>query len=212
MSRHFLRRTVLPLVLGVALSSCASPPVRYYSLVAPSVPAASGPARMLVEVLPVAVPERINRTDMVLNGADGRLDIRQTDRWAALPADEIGLLVDDALWRRLAAADSYRAPQPVVAGGVPQYRLALHVERFDAGTQAVVDASWIVRRLPQGPSATCRAQITAPVPAPGPDGAAGALADAAGRLAVLVADSVGRLDQADADACPRQGDDLRIGG
>ncbi|MDR3435536.1 PqiC family protein [Telmatospirillum sp.] len=191
--------------LLAGLSGCGtSEPIRYYSLAAPAQSSLSGSARMLVEVLPVAVPERLNRTEMILTGADGRLDIRYADQWAAPVADEIAQVVDDVLWRTLGATDTYRAPTPAVAGGPPQYRLALHVERFEAGPSlsATVSASWTIRRLPQGTSATCRVQVTSSLATLSPDKVATALSQASGQVAELVADSLGRLNRDLPDVCP----------
>jgi hypothetical protein len=185
------------------LGGCGtSVPVRYYTLTPPSAPVASGAARMLVEVLPVAMPERLNRPELVLNGPEGRLEVRQSDRWVAPLADEIAQVVDEALWRKLAAADSYRAP--TASSTLPQYRLSLHVERFDADPDlaATVDASWTIRRLPQGLSATCRARVKAALASFSPQGAAGGLALASADLAGLIADSLAHLDGGWTQVCP----------
>jgi uncharacterized protein len=195
-------------LLALGLAACASSvPIRYYALSVPAGAPASGPAHILVEVLPVTVPERLNRVEMVLNGADGRLEVRDNDHWAAPLADEIGRTVDEALWRDLRAADTYQAPVASAPNGPPQYRLALRIERFQAGpsTSALVSGSWTVRRLPLGPSATCRADLAVPLSAVTPDAAAPALARATGDLAALITDSIARLDRGGGAVCPTSG-------
>jgi hypothetical protein len=188
----------------IGLAGCASsPPAHYYALTTPTGASASGSAQMLVEVLPVTVPERVNRSEMVLTGNDGSVDVRGNDLWAAPLSDEIGQMIDDTFWRSLRAADVYNAPVAPVVGGPPQYRLALRIERFDAGPgpAVAVSGSWTLRRLPQGPSATCRADLTASLPSLTPESAAAALAQTSGRLATMVAESLGRLDHGTADVC-----------
>jgi uncharacterized lipoprotein YmbA len=187
-----------------AVGGCgSSPPVTYHALSQPSAPTSSGQARLLVEMLPVAVPERLNRENMVLTDAAGRLDVRDIDRWAALPADEIRQIVADTLWQRLGAVDVYQAPVAPSASGLPQYRLALRIERFEAklGAAATVEASWTARRLPQGHASTCRVSVALPLSDGTAAGAAAALAAATGQMARAVTDSLGRLDQGAADAC-----------
>ncbi|MBB6254570.1 PqiC family protein [Nitrospirillum iridis] len=191
----------LGVLTGLALlAGCGgSAPIHYHALAPqPAGAPAAGTARVLVEVLPVAVPERLNRTQLVLTDPAGRLDVRDEDRWAAPVADEMRLALAGTLWQRLRATDVYQAPVAPAPNGPPQYRLALRIERFDAtpGGTAVVDGSWTMRRLPQGAALTCRAGFSVPVTATTTDAAATALSSAAAQLAAAVADSLSRLDQA----------------
>lgn len=189
----------------LALSGCgSSPPVHYHALNSASPPQTSGSARLLVEILPVAIPERLDRVEMVLSNGSGQLDVRGNDQWAAPLSDEVRQMLSDALWDRLQASDSYRAPVSPSATGLPQYRLALRIERFEAvpGRNALIQGSWTARRLPQGASATCRASVTVPLPATSTEAAATALSDGTAQLSRLVADSIDRLNQNNSDACP----------
>jgi len=200
-----LRQTVLLALATLALTGCgSSPPVHYHALTSSAPPQATGSARMLIEILPVAMPERLNREDMVLSSASGQLDVREGERWAAPLSDEVRQLLSDALWERLQASDTYQAPVATNASGLAQYRLALRIERFEAvpGRDVLVQGSWTARRLPQGQSATCRASISVPLPAATPEAAAVALSDGSGQLSRLVADSIERLNQNNSNACP----------
>lgn len=192
------------LLLLLGLTGCGtSAPVRYHALAGRAVPLdeTQASAALLVEVLPVAIPERINREEIVLTGKDGRLDIRDGERWAAPLADEFRQAVDDELWRLLRAADTYAAPV-APGGGLPQYRLALRVERFDAIPEraAMVEGSWTIRRRPEGQAAVCRAGFVVPVAA-GIGTATAALAEGTRRLAEAVAASLSRLHAGKADPC-----------
>lgn len=200
-----MRSGLVAAVLAVALSGCGtSPAPRYYALGSGAQAQGSGSAQRLVEILPVAVPERLNREEMVLTGAGGQLDVRDGDHWAAPLPDEIRHILTDALWRRLRAADVYQAPVAPGAGGLALYRLALQIERFEAvpGRSAVIEGSWTVRRLPQGQSTTCRAGITVALPGLTADAAAAALSDGTAQLARHVADSLDGLERGVVSACP----------
>ncbi|CAA7618260.1 conserved hypothetical protein [Candidatus Terasakiella magnetica] len=191
------------LLTALILSGCGSSlPPRYHALSLPAPPQTSGSARMLVEILPIAVPERLNREEMVLTGATGQLDVRENDRWAAALPDEIRQIVTDTLWRALQAADVYRVPVPAETA-TPQYRLALRVERFEAvmGKAALVEGSWTARRLPRGLPVVCRANFTVALPDRTPEAAAAALALGTGQLARALADSIDRLSQDNGAAC-----------
>lgn len=198
-------RLALPVVVAALLTGCgASTPLRYHAL-APgaAAPGPSGGAALLVEVLPVSVPERLNRDEVVVNTPGGQPELRGNDRWAAPLADEMRQMVDDALWRRLRAADVYGAPPLPGSAGLPQYRLALRVERLDAtpGGQAVAEASWTLRRLPQGAQAFCRTGAAEAVAGSDTAGAVAALGRAASRLSAAIAISVERLNSGAADPC-----------
>lgn len=198
-------RLALSLALTATVAACgASAPLRYHALSSGGgADLAPGSAAVLVEVLPIAVPERLNREEIVLTAASGQLDVRSGDRWAAPLSDEMRQLVDDALWRRLRAADIYAAPVTPSANGLPQYRLALRVERMEAiaGRQAVVEATWTVRKLPQGQPAICRAGAGEALAAPTPEAAVAGLSRASAMRAEAVANSLQRLQQGAATPC-----------
>lgn len=199
------RSGIVAAILAAAfLAGCGtSPAPRYHALGLASDVQGSGSAARLVEVLPVGVPERLNRDEMVLTTTAGQLDVRDGDHWAAPLPDEIRHILDDALWRYLRAADVYQAPVAPGADGVPHYRLALQIERFAAtpGRSAIVEGSWTVRVLPQGKSVTCRAGISVPLSGLTADAAVAALSEGMGRLARLVSDSIEGFDRG-GGACP----------
>lgn len=199
-----IRNGLLALTTAILAGCGTSAPIRHHALTSTAPHQASGSARILVELLPVALPERLNRTEMVLLTGTGQIDMREGDHWTAPLSDEIRQILGDTLWDRLGAVDVYQAPVAPAISGLPQYRLALRIERFEAtpGQAAVVGGSWTARQLPQGRSATCRASITVPLLDRTPEGAAAALSAGTGRLTRQVADSVGRLDQNVAPACP----------
>lgn len=205
-----VRLSPFVVLASLALAGCgASAPVRYHALgTGADQPGPSGGAAVLVELLPVAVPERLNRDEVVLSGGTGALTVLDGDRWAAPLADEIRQSVDDALWRRLRAADVYAAPVQASQGNLPQYRIALRIERMEAqpAVGALVEASWTLRRLPQGAASVCRASFTSPLSGGNPaDAAVAAWTEASGRMARAVAASLDHLNRGSADPCGAEG-------
>lgn len=207
LAKTTLAKMAGPLVIGLALAGCGtSPPLHYYSITERGLPyndSSSAEAAMVVELLPVAIPERLNREEIVLTGAGGALTILDSERWAAPLADEIRQSLDEALWRTLHATDVYQAPVSLTANGLPHYRIALRVERFDAamGDHATVETSWTVRKLPQGPIALCRAHFSVPLSKPGVDVAVSGLTEATAKMANAVAASMDRLNRGATDPC-----------
>lgn len=200
-----LRALAVPVVALPLLVACgASTPLRYHTLVRPD-PAGtevSGAARVLVEILPVAVPDSVSRDSLVLNTPTGQVTVLETDRWLAPVSDEVRQLVADSLWRSARAADTYQAPVPTGVP-VPRYRLALRLERFDAvpGQAATVVGSWTLRGLPDGPVQICRWAGAQPLPGPDAAAASAALADGSRRLADRIGDSLRRAVEGDRDIC-----------
>ncbi len=188
-------RRLAPVLLVLGLAACAaSPPARYHALGDGAPLGSGGGAERLVELLPVAVPAAADRNEIVLTGADGRLDVRDNDLWAGSLPDELRGLIADELWRAAKATDVYAAPVPQGALALPQYRVAARFERFEARPEgALVAATWTVRRLPDGPAAACRAAAHAPLPGADAEAAAHALGQASRSVAAAIAESLLRL-------------------
>ena len=207
-----MRRLPLPIaaaaLAGAAfiLSACGSSvPLTYHSLTqaGDATASPSGSAQMLVEILPVAIPERVNRPELVLSAPDGSVTVLYNDQWTGSLADETRQAVADALWRHSRAIDVYRAPAAGAPENMPQYRLSIRIERFAAtpGLRAELAASWTARRLPRGESVTCRAKAEAPLPGATPEDAASALGSGLTDLAESIAAGLDRLNRGNGDPC-----------
>ncbi|AJC23413.2 PqiC family protein [Pandoraea pulmonicola] len=155
----------------VALAGCASPPSRFYTLsdASPAATAASAvtiganaPATpYAVEVSPVAVPEQVDRPQIVVTRGGGRVDILEESRWAAPLKTELTSTLSRDLTQRLGAMDVYGLPR---ADGLTVYRVSTSVQRFESvpGEQAALTAVWSVRRVPGDIVLTCRFTGTEP--------------------------------------------------
>ena len=191
-----IRRLWSALVV-LALAGCGTSPVtHYHSLQSTLPPATGGGAARLVEVLPVLVPAAVDRSELVLTDASGRLDVQQSERWSGDLAEQLRGVIADALWREARAADVYAAPVPAGASKLPQYRLAVRFERLDARPQgATVAASWTLRRLPDGRALTCRSAEQRGMTSFTADAASQALGAAAQAVAEEIAAEVARFDR-----------------
>jgi len=147
MSRN-LQSIVLVLVLA-SLAGCvgvATPPTRYYTLRALTAPEpAAHAARYFVTVGPVAIPESVERPQIVIREGENRVRLLESDRWAAplraavprLLAEEIGRRLPDA---QVAAYGEYTDDSQAV-------RVLVDVRAFDSmpGKGVLLDAVWRVR-------------------------------------------------------------------
>lgn len=169
----FPRWTALLAVL--LATACASTAPTYYSLAdnaplaaafvpvaAPAGPGAA-PARLAIEVAPVAMPERFARPQLVVRqkgAADSaQVDILEQHRWASSFEDELRDALASGIAGRLAAVDASRSPAP---RGHPVVRIAVQMNRFDAAQGASVDASfaWTLRRADNEAVSSCRLSLS----------------------------------------------------
>jgi uncharacterized lipoprotein YmbA len=130
-------------LLTVLLTACSSAPIRYYTLVAVSTPAAAGadPAEQIPFVLTrVGVPAQVDQPQLVVRSGPQRVDLLEGDRWIAPLGDELRAALAVDLARDLPGRD--------VTGLAESASRALIVEvdlrRFDSvpGAHAAIDAAW----------------------------------------------------------------------
>lgn len=147
----------------VMLAGCASaPPEHFYSLSngmgmgvvqAPSVRAA-----YYIELPAVTVPQQVARNQLVVTTRTGRVDLLELERWASLPASEIGQALSLTISGELGTIDVFRSPVPEKA---PVYRISTNVQRFESapGQYALIDAVWSVRLVGSTQVLTCRSVV-----------------------------------------------------
>ena len=170
-----MRQSMLvPLILAatVMINGCASPEQRYYTLAAGSSDTATtvpaGISRTLaprwIEVMPVRVPERMNRAQlMVRDGSGGGVKLLDTSRWTSPLPDELRDALSQHLQSSLDAVDIYQHGLPATT---PAVRVTAEVVMLDAdvGKRAAATIAWTVRRLPDGKilSGRTEAEVSAP--------------------------------------------------
>lgn len=166
MTFHAPRRRALAAAACAAalLAGCSSAPRdQFYTLGgAPVATGAPAGATLYFEMRPVTVPAEVRRPQLVVSGAEGRVDLLEHHRWAGPLPDQITGALSLALAGELGAVDVYRNPAPE---GSTLYRIGANVQRFESreGEYALLDATWNVRRLDGGDVQTCRSVFREPV-------------------------------------------------
>lgn len=159
-------RRWLPLLFPLLLGACSvSPPENFHVLTryaGDSVSAMSPAVRSYgIVVGPVALPDLVNRPQLVISTAPGRVEIKEQQRWAgALPADVAQALAEQ-LALALPAAYVYsqeRSPAHVLP---PRYRVALDVQRFESRLSgreagAIMDVAWVLTEVATERRQACR--------------------------------------------------------
>lgn len=189
-------------VLTATLGGCASaPPVRYYSLsTALPAKAVANTSPLLVELSPLALPERLVRPQMVVRSASGQLEILDLHRWSAPFNTELRDALAAGITQPLGAIDVSNGGR---LAGQPVYRVAVQLRQWEAVENSRVEASfsWTIRRSDDARNLACQWSQSEPVGL-----GTEALAQGAQRLTTRAAQSMAAaLAALDADAsakCP----------
>ena len=149
------------------LNACASPPVHYYSLLAPSgeTITTKPPAPFMVDVLPVGIPSQNDQSQLVVRqGAAGAV-VLDNERWTGPLDDEIRSALSSVLTHELATQDVAGLPQ---TSARPVLRIKLQLRRFDAwpGQRVQLDADWSLGFANEAgkPRLVCRGYLDEPAP------------------------------------------------
>lgn len=136
LSRLLLRSgLIMSTVAGLSLlgaCSGASKSPNYYTL-SVQVPALNSQALRVIEVMPVGLPDRINRSPMALQNAQGQLQILDNERWSSNLDAELRDGLSAGLQQKLGAVDRYISGMQTAQG---TYRIATDFSRFDIVEQA----------------------------------------------------------------------------
>lgn len=126
-------------LLCLLVAACASPPREsFYTLNAPEPPAAAADAPS-VAVGPVAIPDMVDRPQIVVRLGPNQVQIVEQARWAEPLKIAIGRVVAANLAATLGAR---LAPS---RNGDADYRVALDVQRFESPADAVlIEALWTI--------------------------------------------------------------------
>jgi len=137
--------------LCIGLGACASAPVHYHTLLAPTSTenSVNKNANLLLTVLPVIVPRQLDQSNFVVRTGDSGVWILEDEQWAAPFADELRQAFATLLGARLGTPDvtGLRYPQ-----GVPVISVTVRIQRLDAwvGREVQLDASWSVTSSQKG--------------------------------------------------------------
>ncbi|TKC86820.1 membrane integrity-associated transporter subunit PqiC [Trinickia terrae] len=131
-----------PAALLLGLAACASEPVHYHTLLAPSAGAVSPqqPVDFLIDVLPVGIPASLDQTQQIVRQGTNGMAVLDGERWASPFGEEMRGALSAELTRRLGTQDTAGLPPP----GKPLLRIKVQVRRFDTwpGQRVRLDADW----------------------------------------------------------------------
>ena len=141
--------STLFILLGAwELTSCgSSPPKRFYAL--ESLPAArilSADARLRIQVTAVNIPAKLDRQEIVREGAANEVHMSDQHRWGAPLADMTQNVLTEDLVRRLPAG-SVVLPRAMAPPGT--YAVTLDILQFesDSSGTVVLEGGWSLFRL-----------------------------------------------------------------
>lgn len=139
-------------LMTIMLSACSSSTTpNYYTLVPKVTPIVSSNVRV-IEVLPVGLPDRLNRAPLVIQNNNGQSKVLDNERWTSTLSAELRDGLSAGLQQKLGAVDRYSSG---MTGGKVSYRIATDFSRFDIinnlandkSNRAVeISVAWIIKR------------------------------------------------------------------
>jgi hypothetical protein len=165
----------------------------FYVLSGPeSAAPADSPGAMAIYVGPVAVPESIDRSAMVLQSSANQVDLSDEHRWAEPLKTAIPRVIAENLMRLL------NTPRVMASRVGPvsdvDYRVALEVQRFESSLSqgSTIEVLWTITGKRTTAPVTGRSSVRESASAATPDGVAAAHSRALARVAQDIAAAIRR--------------------
>lgn len=123
------------MLLGIvmALSACSSSQSPNYYTLSPQVAAVNTKTLRVIEVMPVGLPDRINRSPIAWQNTQGQLQLLDNERWSSSLDAELRDGLSAGLQQKLGAVDRYSSGMQV---GQASYRISTDFSRFDIVEQS----------------------------------------------------------------------------
>lgn len=208
-----LTRGIFYMMGALLAAGCASvPDTRFYTLSAPSKQSElkdvseRSPAPIHIEVMPVNVPERLARPQLVVrspgSGQETQLFILEQDRWSSHFNKELRDAFAAGIADQIGAVNEARAARKP---DQPVYRIAIELNQFDAvvGDKVAARFNWAITRSTDGRGAVCYAVISEPVSG-GIEGVVKGVQRAVSSVAAEVSKNLVELDTGRAATCVPQ--------
>jgi len=188
------------------LAACgSSPPATFYTLAspadsAPAVRTASQGPQTFIEVMPVAVPDRLARPQLVVRSDATRLEVLEQDRWSSPFNNELRDALAAGVAARLGAIDVSRGGRPADQAS---YRINVELRDFDAARGGRVQAAfgWTITRSDDRRSGACRLTVVEPVSGGANADVVAATQKAVAQAAQAIADGVRALQSGQGGQC-----------
>jgi len=159
-------------LLALTLAGCATPATtRFYTLANPTkalIAASPTSSPIAIEVLPINVPERLKRPQLVVSTQGStQLKILEQDRWSSSFNDELRDAMASGISGQLGATDASRGGR---VAGQPVYRIAIVLRQYNAipGDKVQTNFGWSITRMANSTnsgteaSLACQAAISKP--------------------------------------------------
>lgn len=188
-----MRAYCLCLMAVLGLTACGStPPEQFYALTVPgNLRVAPASAGYFALVLPVQLPEALDRPQLVIYRGDNRVDVLEQSRWAGSLKSEVKQALVNTLARRgISNIDGVPVPQ-----GRKIYRVLLTVNTLavSAAQSSQWQASWTLRSTDGKLGSVCHTAGSGPAAGSDGAGAAKAYRAAVAALTERVAESLSQL-------------------
>lgn len=205
-NNSFKFRAIAALAAALLAACGSTPPTRFYTLSAAPAPTAGAlPAQgqapqTFIEMLPVAVPERLARPQLVVRSDAARLDVLEQERWSSPFNNELRDALAAGVANRLGAIDISRSGRQA---DQVSYRIAVELRDMDAvpGGQVQASFGWTVTRSDDRKSAVCRMTVAEPVTGGAPGDVVLATQKAVAGVAEAIANNVRALQSGQGAQC-----------
>jgi uncharacterized lipoprotein YmbA len=143
-----MRRPLISMGFCLLCACGSSPPMRFYTLKAippAMVAAATVPNNVVVRLEPVVIPPELDRLELVSHSGPYRVQVADSDRWAAPLEDQIRRALSDDLSMRLPPQLIADPNEPT--SNEPRRMLSVAIAQFDADDSCAVSlrADWTLR-------------------------------------------------------------------
>lgn len=201
-------RNMFGMMGALAVAGCVSAPeTRFYTLSVPSgssvmKDAIRSSAPIFIEIMPVNVPERLARPQLVVRsqaGQETQLFILEQDRWSSHFNNELRDAFAAGITSQIGAINETRGAR---TSDQPVYRVAIELSQFDAivGDKVAARFNWAITRSTDGRGAVCYAVISEVVSG-GIEGVVKGVQRAVSSAAAEVAKNLVELDSRRAATC-----------
>jgi len=141
--------------LGLLLGGCSLSSTPNYYTLSTTTKLTPSAALRVIEVLPVSLPDRLDRVQMVIQDPAGQAKILDLQRWTSTLSSELHDSLSSGLQQQLGAVDRYSSG---MATTQPVYRIGANFTHFDlyghsliggkmSGDAIDVAVTWTINRL-----------------------------------------------------------------
>jgi uncharacterized protein len=148
---HRPRFSLIMMLSALLITGCARSPAALFYLLTPVPPAAPGvpgvPAeasRAWIKVLPVQIPDYLERSQMVTRAGTNQIEVAEYHRWGGSLSDNMTAVLAADLGNYLASERVYAAPG--YGEAKPDYLVHLQLLRLDAvpGDRLLLEVRWAI--------------------------------------------------------------------